>query len=211
MMNVDLIHDLRLPLQIIASSARMLRLSVDDASIDADACLALLMDSVGRLDGMLSAALSRGDRAVVVDIVARLRDMANRCRPAAAERGVSLLFSRNTEALNVLVDPDLLSRAVLNLVMNALRFTPSGGTVKLRCAAMGDYVEVSVADQGPGIAPERLPYIFLRGETDGGTGYGLPAAEHCVRAMGGELSVAPSPEGGSLFTLRLPVRAARVS
>ena len=75
--------------------------------------------------------------------------------------------------------------------------------------ALGDFAEICVSDDGAGIPPERLPYVFLRGETEGGHGYGLPIALRLARAMGGDLSAASQRGKGSAFTLRLPVRSAR--
>ena len=106
------------------------------------------------------------------------------------------------------LDEDMLSRVLLNLISNALRFTPRGGQVRVSWQAMGDFAEICVADDGAGIAPERLPYVFLRGESDGGHGYGLPIALRLARAMGGDLTVRSQRGQGSAFTLRLPVRAA---
>ena len=109
------------------------------------------------------------------------------------------------------LDEDMLCRILLNLISNALRFTPAGGRIRVGWRAMGDSVEVSVADGGPGIPPERLPYLFLAGETDGGHGYGLPSAMEGARLLGGDLSATSAPGQGSTFTLRLPVRGAMVS
>ena len=103
--------------------------------------------------------------------------------------------------------PILLARILLNLISNALRFTPRGGEVTVVWRAMGDYVEICVADDGAGIAPERLPYVFLRGESDGGYGHGLPIAQRLARIMGGDLTASSQSGKGSAFTLRLPVEA----
>ena len=77
--------------------------------------------------------------------------------------------------------------------------------MKVTWTAMGDCAEIAVTDTGTGIPPERLPFIFLRGETDGGHGYGLPIAQRLARAMGGELTLRSVPGKGATFTLRLPV------
>ena len=75
--------------------------------------------------------------------------------------------------------------------------------------ATGDFAEVTVSDTGAGIPADRLPYVFLRGETDGGNGYGLAIARRLARELDGELTARSAPGLGSTFTLRLPVRAAR--
>jgi two-component system sensor histidine kinase BaeS len=94
-----------------------------------------------------------------------------------------------------------------NLVTNALRHTPRGGSVNLR-AELGDGATlVEVADTGSGIAPELLPHVFERftkGEGSPGSGLGLAIAREIVQAHGGELTVESEVGEGSRFRLRLP-------
>ena len=217
MTGVELAHDLRMPLQLIYSSAQMLKLSREDPSLDAAAYADMLMESVEHMRRMLDIALESCGRAcrqeqprmVNADLPACVRRLCLRCRPYADQGGVALSYGGNVAALNMALDEDMLSRVLLNLISNALRFTPRGGRVRVAWRAMGDFVEISVSDTGAGIPPERLPYVFLRGESDDGHGYGLPIAQRLAHAMGGELSVRSHPGKGSAFTLRLPVRSAR--
>ena len=210
---VETAHDLRLPLQLIRSSAEMIRLSLEDPTVDAARYVDMLIDSVGQLQSMLDGALRRElrrppqGRMVHADLPAFLRELCLRCRPWAGQKGVALRCGGNVAALEMALDEDALSRILLNLIANALRFTPSGGHVRVTWRALGDAVEISVADSGAGIAPERLPRIFLRGETDGGFGVGLANARECARALGGELTARSRLGSGSVFTLRLPVRS----
>ena len=209
-MDMELIHDLRLYLQLMQSSAQLLALTAGPGSREyAD----MLLDGASRMGRLLERAMDGGDKTsfVPIDVVDVLRTLCLRCRYCAEQHGAGLTFDANVSALTLVTDPDRLSRVVLNLVMNALRFTPKGGRVALSLAALGDFVEISVTDEGPGIAPERLPYIFLRGETDDGHGYGLPSASDGARLLGGSLSAKPNRERGTTFTLRLPVRGAMVS
>ena len=216
MNSVDLAHDLRMPLQLICSSARMLVLSREDPALDGDAYADILLQSVEHMRRMLEGALERGGRAgrqerprlVNADLAACLRQLCLRCRPCAEQAGVRLSWRGNVASLRMALDEDMLNRVLLNLISNALRFTPRGGEVRVEWRAMGDFVEIRVSDDGAGIPPERLPYVFLRGESDGGHGYGLPIALGLARAMGGDLTVASRRGQGSAFTLRLPVRAA---
>jgi len=211
---VELAHDLRMPLQLIYASAQMLQAALDDPSIDAAHYLAMLMDSVRGAQRLLDGALescgrawrSDAPRPVRVDLPGFVRGLCLRCRPWADERGVRISCSGNTAALAMLLDEDMLSRILLNLISNALRFTPRGGHIRVRWRAMGDFAEVSVTDDGEGIPPERLPRVFLRGESDGGHGLGLPIARELARAMGGDLTARSRRAAGSVFTLRLPVR-----
>ena len=217
MNSVELAHDLRMPLQLIYSSAQMLKLSREDPTLDADAYADILMQSVEHMRRMLDGALERCGREerrerphpVNADLAACLRQLCLRCRPFADQAGVKLSCTGNVASLRMALDEDMLSRVLLNLISNALRFTPQGGEVRVEWVAMGDFVEICVADDGAGIAPERLPYVFLRGESDGGHGHGLPIAQRLARAMGGELTALSRRGCGSAFTLRLPVRQAR--
>ena len=141
-------------------------------------------------------------------MVACVRGLCRDCLPYADERGVALRYAGNVGALTLALDEDMLARILLNLISNALRFTPAGGGIRVSLTALGDAVEIVVADTGAGIAPERQPWVFLRGETDGGHGHGLPIARALARQLGGDLTLRSAPGRGSAFTLRLPVRAA---
>ena len=211
--DVEWSHDLRMPLQQVASCAQLLRLELDGRDGAAAEYVELLMDGVSQMRRLLDRALERESRDVLrwseADLPACVRELCRRCRPWAAQAGVALRCSGNVAALRMALDEDRLSRILLNLIANALRFSPRGGTVRVTWRAMGDFVEIRVADDGPGIPPERLPWVFLDGETEGGHGHGLPIARELARAMDGELTVRSHSGAGCAFTLRLPVRAVR--
>ena len=210
--DVELAHDLRMPMQLIASGAKLLAMALDDPTLDGRAYADMLLASVGQAQRILEAALE--DRAMPrrverVDIAACVRLLCASCRPCAGERGVALRYASNVASLALPLDEDAVSRILLNLISNALRFTPKGGEIRVNLAALGDAVELTVTDTGAGIPPERQPWIFLNGESDGGHGHGLPIARRLARDMGGELTLSSHPGQGSAFTLRLPVRAER--
>jgi len=111
-------------------------------------------------------------------------------------------------------DPARLRKALLNLLDNAIKFTPQGG-VKVRASASGgDVLLIEVADSGSGISPARLPDVFepFRRASDyaerehQGAGLGLAIARQTVMRMGGEISVVSTPGVGSTFTIRLPFK-----
>ena len=165
------------------------------------------MDGVRQLEAMLEGSLSAPDaplRPARVDLAACLRALCLRCRPAAARGGVTLRCV-GARALSAVTDEERLCRILLNLISNALRFTPPGGRIELRLTPLGDRVEIAVADTGRGIEPDRLAAIFLEGETTGGHGHGLPIAERLARQLGGSLRAASEPGRGATFTLRLPL------
>ncbi|MFF4055170.1 sensor histidine kinase [Streptomyces sp. NPDC001668] len=109
-------------------------------------------------------------------------------------------------------DPVRMRQALGNLVSNALRHTPAGGTVTLSVRRDGDDIVLEVADTGTGIAPDDLPHVFdrfwraekSRSRRTGGSGLGLPIVRHLVAAHGGTVAAASEPGSGSVFTLRMP-------
>jgi signal transduction histidine kinase len=127
------------------------------------------------------------------------------------ESGVTLEI-RPAQVPDVLGDFDRLEQVLGNLLDNAFRHTPAGGTVRLSAREAADgMVEVSVADTGEGIPPEELPRLFDRfykGESAGplkGTGLGLAVSREIVRAHGGDIRAESSPDQGTRFVFTLPI------
>jgi signal transduction histidine kinase len=109
----------------------------------------------------------------------------------------------------VLADLDKLQQILMNLVSNAMKFTPTGGRIGIRGRARGEMVEVTITDSGPGIPADKIEVIFepfvqitRAGEVPTGTGLGLAIARDLARGMGGELRAEPVASGAS-FVLRL--------
>ena len=103
-------------------------------------------------------------------------------------------------------DPDMLRRAVLNLVLNALDVLPDGGQLTLAAVKTPQGIEIEVADSGPGVSPTLLDRLFEPFFTtkSSGTGLGLAIVERIAAAHGGRAAVTNCPEGGAAFTLILP-------
>jgi CheY-like chemotaxis protein len=119
------------------------------------------------------------------------------------------------ERLRVAGDPDRLQQIVWNLVSNAIKFTPSGGRIEIRLRSVEEVAELSVRDNGQGIAASFLPYVFERfrqmdGSTvrrQGGLGLGLSIARHLAEAHGGTVvAESAGPGKGATFYLRLPLQ-----
>jgi signal transduction histidine kinase len=115
----------------------------------------------------------------------------------------------------VFSDEEKTRQILLNLLSNAIKFTPRGGTIRIHCQSDQETVNVTVADSGVGIAPEKLEAIFepfvqvdRRPSTHEGTGLGLSISRNLARAMGGDLRVESAPGRGASFTLSLPSAAA---
>lgn len=111
-----------------------------------------------------------------------------------------------TPGTMALADRDMLRRAIVNLVLNALDAMPRGGELVVTACRCHDAVEIEVADSGPGIDPAAMHRLFEPFFTtkSAGTGLGLAIVERIVEAHRGEVVVANCPEGGAAFTLRIP-------
>jgi two-component system phosphate regulon sensor histidine kinase PhoR len=145
-----------------------------------------------------------------VDLGAVAQAAAERMRPNAREAGISLTVETNGGRQDVTGDPDALERAVVNLLDNAIKFTPEGGSVRLTCSQDNGNVRVVVTDSGAGIDPLDLPRVFERfykadrARQRGGTGLGLAIVKHTVEAHGGVVSAASEPGRGASFTIVVP-------
>jgi signal transduction histidine kinase len=130
----------------------------------------------------------------------------------AGRQGIDLQGYADTDVNLVPMDTERIGRVLNNLVGNALRHTPEGGTVKVQASREKEMVRVVVSDTGEGIRPEDLPHVFerfYRGEksrnrTTGGAGLGLAIARGIIQAHGGQISVESSLGEGACFTFTLP-------
>lgn len=156
----------------------------------------------------------------VADLMASALDAV---RPEADVKEIELHLESDTPGLRVVADPDRVHQIVLNLLTNAVKFSPDGTRVDVRCALCsegpdeagargGSWVRIGVEDQGPGIHPEDVDRIFgvyeqARGEEGRreGLGIGLTLSRHLAELMGGRIEVSSEPGEGACFCLWLPV------
>lgn len=141
-----------------------------------------------------------------VHLLELLKDVTISMRVQAEEKQVRLLTEFPERDVVLIGDRDQLAQVVLNLLSNAIRFTPSGGRVTVRLKEQGELMVIEVEDTGIGIAPEHLPHIFEKfyrvrqpGEGMNGTGLGLSIAKELVEEHGGELHVRSEVGRGSCF------------
>jgi len=133
-------------------------------------------------------------------------------QPSAAERGIVLSLQAPNELPFVFADPERVGQALRNLIDNALRYTPPGGSVVVSLTADEGQVTVAVADTGGGVTPEDLPHVFdrfyradrSRSRATGGSGVGLAIVKQLVEAQGGGVSAQSEPGRGSTFAFSLP-------
>jgi signal transduction histidine kinase len=129
-------------------------------------------------------------------------------------RGVRLDLEAPPDLPHVAVDPSQIERVIANLVTNAMRATPAGGTITVAAARRGDEVAFSVTDTGAGISRDDLPRIFepfvqVPHTIGGGAGLGLTISRRIVEGHGGRLTVQSEPERGSVFTFTVRVAGER--
>jgi PAS domain S-box-containing protein len=146
-----------------------------------------------------------------VDLARALEDAGAKVKPLASAADLTLTVDAGS-GLGVRGDRRRLDQVMLNLLANAIKFTPAGGTVDVRCGRAGDRVEISVADTGIGIPLSQQESIFEEftqvdseaNREQTGTGLGLALAQQLVSAMGGSVRVASVVGQGSTFTVSLP-------
>lgn len=214
-------HELRTPLTLIAGPVRRLLDEEDLAPVVRDD-LALVERSATRLRGLVTelldlARLEAGHLPLHVtenDLVAYVKGAVAGFGLVAEAQGLALRFAADLDALPVWFDPGQLDRAVLNLVANAVKFTPPGGFVEVAVHADDAHARVTVRDTGTGIAADELPHLFDRfqraraHDAVEGTGLGLPLVQALARLHGGDVTVESTPGLGSVFELRLPLGSA---
>jgi signal transduction histidine kinase/ActR/RegA family two-component response regulator len=151
-----------------------------------------------------------------MDLVTVALNAIDACRPAAEARHVGLV-SQFTGTFPTMGDPDRLQQVLWNLISNAVRFTPAGGTVTVSIARAGDTDTIQVRDNGAGIEPQFIPYMFepfrqadaASTRSHGGLGIGLTIVRRLTEMHGGTVSVASDGPGkGATLTVTLPVRSA---
>jgi PAS domain S-box-containing protein len=150
-----------------------------------------------------------------VDLSTAILAAIDTVRPAIDAKGIDLVTRFEIDTETVTGDADRLQQIVWNLLSNAVKFTPEGGTIEIVLGFQNNYAEISVSDNGSGISPEFLPFVFDRfrqadGKMNrryGGLGLGLAIARHLTELHGGSISAhSPGAEQGSTFTVRFPLK-----
>jgi PAS domain S-box-containing protein len=214
-------HELRTPLNAILGWAQILRTGADDPKELAEGLETIernaraqnqlieeLLDMSRIVSGKMRLDVQR------VDLPQVIGDVVQATRPAANAKGIRLSQLCDPKAGPVTGDPARLQQVVWNLVANAVKFTPRGGSVQVFLQRVSSHLEITVSDTGQGIKPEFLPHLFQRfnqadGSTTrhhGGLGLGLAIARHLVELHGGTIRATSPGEGaGATFTVTLPI------
>ncbi len=136
-----------------------------------------------------------------MDAVARMRDVTVEIEQCAVP---------NEECVHFYGDPGRIGQIVKNVLLNAIRYAPRGGTVSVGCSRRADQMEVRIADTGPGLSEEEREKVFEPGYRGAasvgtpGTGYGLAVVKRLVEEQGGSIMASSASPHGAVFTVRLP-------
>lgn len=214
-------HELRTPLTSIRGYAEFLEDHIGGAlTQEQEGFVGQIQEGAIRLQVLLDdlldfARLDAGSFKLTLqetDLASQIRESVKSLRPQALEKGLNMEVLLSDEPLPLLGDPRRIGQILINLIGNALKFTPPGGRITVAARTTASEVRVEVRDNGPGIAQEHLSHLFERffqvDTTDtrkaGGAGLGLSISKALVEAHGGKIGVETAPGKGSTFWFTLP-------
>jgi two-component system, OmpR family, phosphate regulon sensor histidine kinase PhoR len=212
-------HELRTPLTSIRALVETLEAgALHDPTVSYD-FLSRIISEVDRLallvDDLLDLARLESGRVRLtlerIEPESVLRRVGDRLAPQTERARLTVGLDLAPEIPTIVGDRDRIDQVLLNLVHNAIKFTPSGGTITLTARPAGEFVEFQVRDTGVGVDPEELPRLFERfykadrARRSQGTGLGLAIAKHIVQVHGGTIWAEPNVPAGTIFSFRLPI------
>jgi signal transduction histidine kinase len=214
-------HELRTPLNSMLGWARLLRAGRLDPVAAARALETIERNTVSQaqliedlldISRIITGKMRLAIQPITLESV--VRAAIDSIRPAADAKDIRVHVSLDAFKGRILGDPERLQQVVWNLVSNAVKFTPRGGSVSVAVASEAAQITLSVVDTGSGIPSDFLPFVFDRfrqadasmSREHGGLGLGLAIVRHIVELHGGTVDVASDGVGrGSTFTVRLPI------
>ena len=215
----DVSHDLRTPLTILKNNVYLIEKTADDSSAWVKR-LGIIDAQIDHMEKLIENLLtmSRLDAAPTTfnfesqDLNLVINDVFDEQESLAMAKGQVLQLSLDTNLEPVLIDTVEFKRVIRHLIVNAVSYTPEGGTITIQTGQVDDDTVVKVSDTGTGISPEEIPHIFerfyradkARQIDTGGMGLGLAITRQIVHAHGGTITVESSPGAGTIFTIRLP-------
>ena len=209
----DVSHELRTPLSVISGEVEAMLDGVHPA--DAERLGAVLDETrvISRLiEDLRTMSLSEAGTLALhpepTDMDVLLENVVRSAAGAAGTAGVTVRTDVPGDLPVLEVDPVRIQEAIGNLVANAIRHTPPGGTVTVRGSIADPSLEIRVVDTGFGIDPDVLPHVFerfVKSAGSGGSGLGLAIARSLVEAHGGTLEVEATGSAGTTFRARLPL------
>ncbi len=205
-------HEVRTPLTLILAPLDRLIVSLRESPYASD--LRLIQKNANRLLRVINQILDfrkvegKQEKLAVreIDLVPFVGEIKSYFDSMASVRAISYTFTSSIKQCTLWIDPDLLERVFFNLLSNAFKFTPEGGSVRIELTEEGDRVFIQVIDTGSGIQPANLPHLFDRFYTEDrsmGTGIGLHLVKEYIHMHGGEIRVESKPGQRTTFTVCL--------
>ncbi|MEO3236587.1 hybrid sensor histidine kinase/response regulator transcription factor [Parabacteroides distasonis] len=205
-------HEVRTPLTLILAPLDRLIVSLRESPYASD--LGLIQKNANRLLRVINQILDfrkvegKQEKLAVreIDLVPFVGEIKSYFDSMASVRAISYTFTSSIKQCTLWIDPDLLEKVFFNLLSNAFKFTPEGGSVRIELTEEGDRVFIRVVDTGSGIQPGNLPHLFDRFYTEDrsmGTGIGLHLVKEYIHMHGGEIRVESEPGQRTTFTVCL--------
>ena len=205
-------HEVRTPLSLILAPLDRLIVSLRESPYASD--LGLIQKNANRLLRVINQILDfrkvegKQEKLAVreIDLVPFVGEIKSYFDSMASVRAISYTFTSSIKQCTLWIDPDLLEKVLVNLLSNAFKFTPEGGSVRIELTEEGDRVFIQVIDTGSGIQPANLPHLFDRFYTEDrsmGTGIGLHLVKEYIHMHGGEIRVESEPGQRTTFTVCL--------
>ena len=205
-------HEVRTPLTLILAPLDRLIISLRESPYASD--LGLIQKNANRLLRVINQILDfrkvegKQEKLAVreIDLVPFVGEIKSYFDSMASVRAISYTFTSSIKQCTLWIDPDLLEKVFFNLLSNAFKFTPEGGSVRIELTEEEDRVFIQVIDTGSGIQPGNLPHLFDRFYTEDrsmGTGIGLQLVKEYIHMHGGEIHVKSEPGQRTTFTVCL--------
>jgi signal transduction histidine kinase len=204
-------HEVKNPLNAILMHVELARIKLAKGDHNVNQQMDIIASEILRLDRVVKTFLDFTRpvemKTADVPVDAFVFEMVELARPQAQAVGVTITADLRAAGATMMVDPDLLKQAALNIVVNAIEAMPKGGELRFESSIEGEDVELRISDSGSGIAPERRDKIFQLYYTTkhSGSGIGLAMTFRIVQLLNGKIEFVSEPGKGTAFILRFPL------